>query len=251
MANQRNQNQRRPARPNSQSPQRQSAQRQSPRRQASGRQSPGRRTSRRTPRESIFSRLLRLRPKADFRPDAQEHPILKMLHLTQVQRDTLMKWGLYVLLLVGLSMLQDVIMSRVTLFGATTDLAVCAILLITVMEGVDTGTLFVLIAACLYYFSGSAPGPSSVGLLVFLGVGACLFRQMYWHRNRGSIVLCAGLAMLLYELGVFAVGVFTGLTRWDRVMVFVTTAALSIAVMLPLYSLINVIGQIGGNTWKE
>ena len=49
----------------------------------------------------------------------------------------------------------------------------------------------------------------------------------------------------------FAVGILSNLTRWDRMGVFLTTGLLSCLVMIPLYSLINVIGQIGGNTWKE
>ena len=128
---------------------------------------------------------------------------------------------------------------------------ITAILLITVIEGVDVGSLFILIASCLYYFSGSSPGPMSVGIMTFLGIGACLFRQMYWHRNQASIILCAGLALMLYELGNFIVGIASELTRWDRLGIFVTTGLLSIAVMIPLYALINRIGQIGGNTWKE
>ena len=64
-------------------------------------------------------------------------------------------------------------------------------------------------------------------------------------------MLCAGLALMLYELGNFTVGLFSELTRWDRLGVFITTGLLSIAVMIPLYSLVNRIGQIGGNTWKE
>lgn len=242
MANQRNQNQRRPAG--------RTAQSRDPRR----RSAPQRRNTRRRParRSGLdFSKLLSIRPKAEFKPDAEESNLLKMLHLTQAQRDVYLKWGLYIAIIVVLTMIQDVIMSKVTIFGATTDLAVCAILLITVIEGVDVGSIFVLIASCLYYFSGSSPGPASVGLLSFLGIGACLFRQMYWHRNQGSIVLCAGLALMLYELGTFAVGVFSELTRWDRLPFFAITGALSVALMIPLYALINRIGQIGGNTWKE
>jgi len=174
-----------------------------------------------------------------------------MLHLTQVQRDRLLKWGLYIALIVVLLMIQDVIMSQVSIFGATTDLAVCIILLITVIEGVEVGSVFVLLASCFFYFSGSSPGPMSVGLLCFLGIGACLFRQMYWHRNRGSIILCAGLALMLYEIGTFIVGVATELTRWDHLGAFLFTGLFSVLVMIPLYSLINRIGQIGGNTWKE
>ncbi len=243
MPNQRNQNQRRSSSRGTSSRSRQGS------RSSASRQ----RTRRTASRQSgiDLSRLFYRKPKADFKPDSQEHGLLKMLHLTQVQRDRWLKWGLYIATIVLLCMIQDVIMSRIVLFGATTDLAVCAILLITVIEGIDVGSIFVLIASCLFYFSGSAPGPAAVGLMSFLGIGACLFRQMYWHRNRGSIVLCAGLALMGYELGNFAVGIFTGLTRWDRLTAFVTTGLLSIAVMIPLYSLINRIGQIGGNTWKE
>lgn len=251
MANQRNSNQRRPAaRSAAQSRSSRSA-RQQPRgnRQRSARRAPDRR---RQQRRTGFDLSRLFRPaKAEFKPDSEEFSLLKMLHLTQVQRDRLLKWGLYIGIIVLLLMIQDVIMSQVTIFGATTDLAVCIILLITVIEGVETGSIFVLLASCFFYFSGSSPGPVSVGLLCFLGIGACLFRQMYWHRNQGSIVLCAGLALMLYEIGTFIVGVATELTRWDQLGDFLVTGALSILVMIPLYSLINRIGQIGGNTWKE
>ena len=241
MANQRNQNQRRSSRNAASRPR-------------SGSSSRSRQPQRRRRRSSGFDLkrfLSSLNPAPDFRPDSQDSGWLKMLHITQAQRDLYLKWGLYTAVLVVLSMIQDVIMSQLKIFGATTDLVVCAILLITVIEGIDSGIVFVIIASCLYYFSGSSPGPLCVALITFLGVGACLFRQMYWHRNRGSIVLCAGLALMLYELGTFAVGMFSGLTRWDRLSTFAVTGALSIAVMIPLYSLINRIGQIGGNTWKE
>ena len=242
MANQRNQNQRR------------SSGSSGARSRSGQRRSPQQRSRRRRARRSgvDLTRLLSsLRPKSEFKPDAQGSGILKMLHITQAQRDLYLKWGLYIAIIVVMCMIQDVIMSQVTIFGATTDLVVCAILLITVIEGIDVGSIFVLVASCLYYFSGSSPGPMSVGIMTFLGIGACLFRQMYWHRNQASIVLCAGLALMLYELGNFVVGIATDLTRWDRLGVFVTTGLLSIAVMIPLYTLINRIGQIGGNTWKE
>ena len=191
------------------------------------------------------------RDSLDFKPDVQKATWVKTARLTRLQKLRLTRWALYVLTVVFAVVLQDVIMSQLSLFGATTDLPACAILLITVIEGTEVGSLFVLIASTLYYFSGNAPTAYCIGLMTFFGIGATLFRQMYWHRNRGSIVLCAGLALMLYELGTFAVGMFSGLTRWDRLSTFAVTGALSIAVMIPLYSLINRIGQIGGNTWKE
>ena len=147
--------------------------------------------------------------------------------------------------------LQDVVMSKFTFLGATTDLPACVILLITVIEGTEVGSLFALTASTLYYFSGNAPFAACIGLLSVLGIVATLFRQMYWHRSKGSILLCAALALLGYELGVFAVGISTQLTHWGRLPSFVLTAVYSCLVQIPLYSLIHKIGLIGGNTWKE
>lgn len=199
-----------------------------------------------TPLSSLFRRK-----EAEFKPDIQRSGFLKLLHLTEVQRNTLLKWGGYILVIILLLTIQDVIMSRIHIFGGTTDLAVCAILLITVIEGIETGSLFVLIASSLYYFSGSSPGPISIAMLSILGICACMFRQMYWHRSRGSIVLCAGLALMLYELGTYISGIAQGLTHWDRISNFAVTGLISWILMIPLYALINKIGLIGGNTWKE
>lgn len=195
--------------------------------------------------------MLFRRKQLDFRPDKQKTDWAGKLHITKVQRDRLLKWGCYTGLLILLLVIQDVLMSKVSLFGATTDLVASAILLITVIEGIDTGSLFVLIAATLFYFSGSAPGPYTVALLPVLGIGTCIFRQRYWHRNASSIVLCAGIALLVYEMAVFGLGIFTGMTYWGRAFVFLGTGLLSWIVMVPLYPLVHAIGQIGGNTWKE
>lgn len=187
----------------------------------------------------------------EFKPDPQTATWVKTFHLTIQQRLQLAKWALYILTIVLCLVVQDVIMSRIRLFGATTDLAVCAILLITVIEGTDTGSLFVLIASTLYYFSGSAPGAYVIALMSFLGVAAVLLRQLYWHRSKGAIVLCTGIALMLYEIGLFVVGIAIGLTLPSRLIYFILTGVYSCLALIPLYSVIYKIGLIGGNTWKE
>jgi len=65
-------------------------------------------------------------------------------------------------------------------------------------------------------------------------------------------LLCGVLfALMLYEIGTYGIGLFQGLTHWARIFPFLVTGGMSWAFMLALYPLINRIGLIGGNTWKE
>ncbi len=210
------------------------------------------RTSRRRnarPSEGLFARLRQ--PKYEFRPDVLGSSWLKRLYLTQTQRLNLLKWCLYALLCVGMLVLQDVILSRFQVLGATTDLAPAVILLISVLVGSEYGSIFVLFASTLYWFSGSAPGAYSIALLSFGALAVSLFRQAYWRRGLVSTVICAGVAMMFYEMSVFLAGVLLGLTQWGRAYRFAITGLMSWAVMLPLYPLCVKIGQIGGQPWKE
>ena len=193
----------------------------------------------------------RRRVKYEFKPDIQRIPLLKKLHLTQLQQKRLLKWSLYAAVCILLLAIQDVVMSQISIRGATTDLVPCAILLIAVMEDSYNGSLFALISSMLYVFSGSAPGPYSIGFITFLGVGAAVFRQMFWRRGFSSNILCAGIALMVYELAIYGTGVFLSLTYWSRIGVFLLTGLFSWIVMLALYPLIRVIQKIGGETWTE
>ena len=142
-------------------------------------------------------------------------------------------------------------MSQVSVAGATTDLVPAAVLLITVLSDVYAGSLFALIASTLFVFTGSSPGPYVLAYITVLGIAAAFFRQSFWRRGFRSNILCAGLALLVYELAVYGTGLFLGLTYPSRIMVFILTWALSFAVMLALYPLIRKIQKIGGELWKE
>ena len=105
--------------------------------------------------------------------------------------------------------------------------------------------------ALFFYFSGTAPTAVAIGLLTYTGVLATMFRQMYWHRSKGSILLCTMIALTAYEMGLFVVGLYNGLTIFSRIGSFVLTSVYSGIALIPLYNLIYKIGLIGGNTWKE
>jgi hypothetical protein len=219
------------------------AQRKNPSRQ---RRAPRRRKASRFSLESLFRRK-----SAQFKPDVMGSDWISQFHITRVQRDIFLKWGSYIGICLLLCMIQDVIMSQVRIMGATTDLVVSAILLITVMEGVETGSMFVILSSLIYYFTGSAPSPWCVLTLTYLGIGASIFRQMYLHRGLLSITFCAGVALMIYEVITYGIALFLGLTYWGRIFHFVVTGAMSWAFMLALYPLIHKLGMIGGNTWKE
>ena len=224
------------------------------RNQSAGKKSESRRKRRKPGTAKTLTELFEQRKRRDamdFKPDVQRATWSKTARLTRQQQLRLTKWLLYVFVVFMAVVLQDVVMSQISLLGATTDLPVCAIVLITVIEGTEIGSLFVLIASTIYYFSGNAPSAFCIGLMTILGIGTTLFRQMFWHRSKGSIILCASIAVTGYELGLFIVGVTTQLTHWGRLPSFVLTAFYSCLVLIPLYSLIYKIGLIGGNTWKE
>jgi hypothetical protein len=187
----------------------------------------------------------------EFRPDKPQVSWISKLHLTQLQRQALLKWTLYALLLLALSLLQDVVLSRFRLFGATTDLIPCAIILICIIEGSQKGSLFALISSCLYVFSGSAAGAYCLILITFLAIFVCIFRQGYLQKGFAAAMLCTIFAVAVYEAAVFIIGYLLGLTILERWIGFAVTGGLSILCAPILYPIILSIASIGGDTWKE
>ena len=67
--------------------------------------------------------FLKRRQEPEFKPDASGSSFRKVLHMTQQQRLTYLRWGLYIAVCLLALIVQDTIMSRVSILGATTDLA--------------------------------------------------------------------------------------------------------------------------------
>lgn len=189
--------------------------------------------------------------KYEFRPDKTGTSLLSKLYLTPKQRLSILRWVLYALLLVVLSVVQDVILSKAHLFGATTDLVPCAIILICVELGAEAGALFALISALLYQFSGTAPGYYVIALIPVLGIFAAVARQSFFRKSLSSTMLCACVAVILYEMGVFAFGLLFQNTSLFRVTRFLITSGLSLLSYPVLYPLTIAVEKIGEKTWKD
>lgn len=189
--------------------------------------------------------------KYEFRPDKPRSGFLSKLYLTQKQRRSLLKWCLYGAVLLVLSILQDVVFCRMRILGASTELVPCGIFLICILEGIHTGSVFALVASLVYLFSGTAPGAYAMVLLVVLAVVICVFRQTYLQKDFSSVMLCTGVGLLAYELTVFVMGLFLGLTTPDRIVGFCITALLSGIAAPILYPIAVSIRSLGGEVWKE
>ena len=191
------------------------------------------------------------RKKIEFRPDPRGYDVAGKLHLTQKQRQALLKWVLYSAACVAGLVLQDSMLARLRFLGGGFDLAPALVILVCVLEGTENGSLFALGASLIYVFSGSAQGRFCILYLTAAAVLAAVFRQSYLRRDVGSELSCVAVAMLGYELAVFFTGLVLELTHRGRWGVAVMTALVSTLTVGILYRPIKHIGTIGGNAWKE
>lgn len=189
--------------------------------------------------------------KYDFKPDKLAQGVLSKLYLTRKQRQSLLRWTLFALVLLVLSLLQDVILCRMDILGATTDLVPCAIFLIAMLLGTERGCVFALISACMFQFSGSGPGYHAIAVITVLCVCGGIFRQSYLHKGFSSCLLCAGVCMMLYEMIIFFFGMLLGQTILSRIGVAALTGLLSMAAIPVLYPIALSIEKIGGESWKD
>ena len=189
--------------------------------------------------------------KHEFKQDRTEGGTLKKLYLTPTQRKKILKWVMVALVLVVLSLVQDVVLAQLRIFGSNFNLVVCGILLCAMFFDSETAAVFTLVSSTLYYFSGTAPGVYSIAIITALGTFLCIFRQSYLKKCFSATMLCAGVGMMVYELLIFAIGLFLGATTLARFQVFAICGGLSVAVMPLLYPVFLSISKIGGESWNE
>ncbi len=191
------------------------------------------------------------RKKNDFRPDTVRQDLLGKILLTKKQRRSLLRWVLYTVVCVSALIFQDVLLSRLDILGATTDLVPCCILAVCILQGAESGSLFVLIAALVFYFSGSSPGLPCIPLITGLAVFAAIFRQAYLRQGFFTLLLCLAVTMLAYELITFGLALFMGYTDLVYFGAVCLKVPLTLLAVPILYPVLTSIGKIGGETWKE
>lgn len=191
------------------------------------------------------------RKKHEFRPDTVRQDILGKVLLTKTQSLRLLRWLLFSAVCLGGLLLQDVVMSRFSIFGTTTDLVPCCILAVCILQGAESGCVFALVSSMIYCFSGSAPGIYTIPLITGIAVVTAIFRQAYLRKGFFTLLLCVAMALFAYETITFFIGLFLGQTLWVRYGAFVISTVLTLLPVPVLYPVLLYIGKIGGETWKE
>lgn len=189
--------------------------------------------------------------KYEFKQDKLGTGFWSKLYLTKKQRRSILRWAMYALVLLVASVLQDVILCRLQLFGATTDLVPCGIILICILEGAEKSSLFALAASFLHLFSGGMPGIYSPVILTALAICASIFRQAYLQKGFGATLLCTAAALLLYAVLNFLVGLFGGLTLPGRLFAVILSVLMTLPAVVVLNPVCMSIEALGGETWKE
>ena len=191
------------------------------------------------------------RKKADFRPDSQTRDWVQKLYLTPQQQRRYLKWILLSLLCLVLLVLQDVLFSRMSLYGATVDMVPAVLLLICVIHGAEGGAAFLLAGALVYWLAGSAPGVYVILLIPLFGTVAAAFRQAYLRKGFCTTMMCTGSALILYEVLSFLAALLLGVARFDRAYVVLISTVLSLLTLPVVFVLVWGICKIGGDSWKE
>ena len=191
------------------------------------------------------------RKKNEFRPDTVRQDVLGKVLLTKKQSLRLLRWLLFSAVCLGGLLVQDVVMSRFSIFDTTTDLVPCCILAVCILQGAESGCVFALISSMIYCFSGSAPGIYTIPLITGIAVVTAIFRQAYLRKGFFTLMLCVAAALFAYETITFSVGLFLGQTLLVRYGAFVISTILTLLPVPALYPVLLYIGKIGGETWKE
>lgn len=86
------------------------------------------------------------------------------------RKKTVTMWALYALFFLAVLLVQDAMLGRVTLWGASLMLVPAAAFAVAVHTGAEEGGLFCLIASIVWALSGAADGGLMILLLTFCGI---------------------------------------------------------------------------------
>ena len=162
-----------------------------------------------------------------------------------------LRWGLCALTVFLTVLFQDVVFSRITVFGCSISLVPAVILLVCMMSPMESACVFALCSALFWSFDGAPLGSVSILLLPVEAAVLGAWRQAQLTRNLTSVLLCCLLGLAVHEEVRFFVALFLGRAPWSYWYQGLVTAIFSFLACPVLYPVIRAIGRIGGTQWNE
>ena len=171
---------------------------------------------------------------------------MQRFNLTKLQRGVV-KWVVYSLLFLLVLTLQDVVFSRLPVFGARFHLIPILITCVCLAEGAESGGIFALCAGLYWALSGADLGYVSIVLLTFCGVGSALLRDHLLLDRLSTCLLCCLGTLLLHDTVIFLLHLFLGGVEWSRFYRVLLPGVLISMIFCPVfYALTRKIRKIGG-----
>ena len=130
--------------------------------------------------------------------------MLKYLHLTKLQWRGVLRWSLYALWFLILLLVQDIVLSQRTLFGAKLIIIPLPLVCVCVREGPEKGGLFALLTALFWCLSGADYGYVSVAVLPIGAILSAILLQAVLKPGILTTALCCLAVSLVNELVIFA-----------------------------------------------
>lgn len=237
------------------------AQRQERQRQAEREQERRERQRRSEARRRQQAKTVQRQKKAEKDRQEQKNSLLQeaaegttlagKLYLTQGQRVKALRWGLAALVVFVTVLFQDVVFSRITVFGCSLSFVPAVILLVCMMAPTEGACVFALCTALFWSFDGAPLGSVSILLLPAEAAVLGAWRQARLTRNLTSVLLCCLLGLTVHEELRFFVALFLGRAPWAFWYQGLVTAIFSFLACPVLYPVIQAIGRIGGTQWNE
>ena len=130
--------------------------------------------------------------------------VFKHLHLTKLQWQGVLRWGLYSLALLVTLVLETVLFGKLRVLGAKLTIVPLLLCCAAIREGPEKGGLFALIGSVLWCFSGTDMGNLSVAAVTVMAVLSAVLCKAVLTDSLVSSALCCLVTLMVNGGVIFA-----------------------------------------------
>lgn len=173
--------------------------------------------------------------------------VFKHLHLTKLQWQGVLRWGLYSLALLVTLVLETVLFGKLRVLGAKLTIVPLLLCCAAIREGPEKGGLFALIGSVLWCFSGTDMGNLSVAAVTVMAVLSAVLCKAVLTDSLVSSALCCLVTLLVNGGVIFAFKLLLTPISPRGIWLVLGSAVLSTLLCPAFYYLCKAISRTGGS----